>query len=192
MVLNKTQREKNLEKRERFSYERVFCFFCSNNLIYIHIPKCGTSSVKKMFKLKTEDYFKYKTLNPDLKKKYKMFTVIRNPLDRFVSSFFELLERKRSKENNSTIMNKLRTKLLSLIKRNKKKEFHKSNNLIKNFKIFLEIVEEDFFDIHVFPQSKFLENMEIDYYLRLEHLDNDFKNKLNINIKVEHLRSSDS
>ena len=73
-------------------------------------------------------------------KKHKIFTVIRNPYDRFISGVFESLKRD---ESNSI------------------KKLRNVNNVESLFsKIFYIIETEGFVDVHITPQHFFFHNKD--------------------------------
>jgi hypothetical protein len=70
----------------------------NDKFILIHIPKTGGSSIKKYFF--GEDIIYHKTLtelhdmNPDIPKKYQIFSVVRNPYSRIKSIYKHITENK--------------------------------------------------------------------------------------------------
>lgn len=61
-----------------------------HKLIFIHIPKCAGSSINKFFKSRKGGHHKwdwYEKNFPKAWKKYWKFSVLRNPLDRFLSNY---------------------------------------------------------------------------------------------------------
>lgn len=71
-----------------------------NNFVFVHIPKCGGRSIKKVFDIKTHDHYGISKLgfnptdycpNLSIDDLFK-FAFVRNPWDRFVSAY-EYLKR---------------------------------------------------------------------------------------------------
>lgn len=150
----------------------------------IHITKNGSSSLRDIFNLK---YAKYEH---DCKNKIIVF--IRNPMTRIVSSFTQMLKSNPRKYMTIT----------------KNAAFYKNrNNIEKSFELFLDFIKDNFYDVHIFPQTVFLKqknlNLEdIDYVFdfdnfqqSVEKLKNIFhgkniihKNKKRYNLDVEKYR----
>jgi len=144
------------------------------NLLYIHIPKAGGTSIQKMFNLGGRGHIRI----TDVKnyRKYFSFAVVRNPYSRLVSAFFYLSDR-----NNLPKWD------------HKESEFVlKYNN---NFKQFVK----DFINrtniyrsIHLHPQYFFVcdkdKNILADEVIKLERLDRDIKyitEKINFKDEIE-------
>lgn len=62
-------------------------------LIFIHIPKCAGRSISDAFGLSFDHYTAafYKQHQPELWQEYRKFTIVRNPLDRFVSMYHYMM-----------------------------------------------------------------------------------------------------
>lgn len=61
--------------------------------IFVHIPKTGGSSIRRLLGLALGDYShptarEYETAYPEAWREYFKFAVVRNPWDRFVSAYF--------------------------------------------------------------------------------------------------------
>ena len=59
-----------------------------NNFVFVHVPKCGGRSIKRVFDIKNHDHAGIQNLNIENKNSdlFK-FAFVRNPWDRFVSAF---------------------------------------------------------------------------------------------------------
>lgn len=157
------------------------------NLIYIHIPKTGGLSVCDAFDSKEQNH---KGLNYYIENygcsHYFKFTIVRNPWDRFLSTYFYL------KNGN---------RVLEAIKRgnNHIKHLHDHINKFKDFKDFC-IYSKDIpniikHDIHFKPQISFFTDVPFDYVGFFETLNSDIKEICKINnisnINISHLNKSD-
>jgi hypothetical protein len=154
-------------------------------LIFIHIPKnAGTSIIKA---LGVENlYFdktieQYKEHYKDYWNNYKKFTVIRDPIDRFISAYkFARMDESGWFSSNS--------------EENIKKHHHYDlcNQMNINEYIFYLYKNKEEFNRWTVPQTFIISNengeREIDYYVRYENLLEDLK-KIGID-KIEKLNSS--
>ena len=64
--------------------------------IYIHIPKTGGSSIEFAFDQKTQEHETLEQTKEKIKNSYESyfsFSIVRNPFDRFVSTYFYLKEK---------------------------------------------------------------------------------------------------
>lgn len=112
-------------------------------------------------------------------KDYKKFTVLRNPINRVVSAFFEVIKRPINAKD---------------------KEFFTRFSDTKRFEGFIDEVEKEFFDVHTRPQTWFLTNrntnkfIDMDYYLSFESLSEDFakmNSELDLGFELIHLNQKD-
>ena len=151
--------------------------------IYIHIPKTAGSSIYNLIGytyIGHVPYSWYKTR--DLKKftDYFKFSIVRNPWDRLVSTFFYL------KKGGNNAM-----------------DYYWAKKNVFKFNSFGDFVEEwvnhDNCNswIHFAPQHKFIfdknRNLQVDYLARFENLDEDFElvsKKLNLNHNLPHTNAT--
>ena len=65
-------------------------------LIFLGVPKNASTSIRKSLKFNEGLENQKKSLNPKIKElsDYKAFSIIRNPIKRFVSAYYETLKRK--------------------------------------------------------------------------------------------------
>lgn len=152
------------QKKRHIEVLTKFVFIDENNkLIFINIPKNASSTIR--MNMKRVDY--NSIVNS---KEYKTFTVLRNPLYRSISSFFEVLKCRTDGLDPAFLRN---TEYLKL---------YKSNKLIESFVEFVNELKRNFFDEHTFPQYWFFKDKnlnlskDIDYFL---NFDKDIQNEFN-------------
>lgn len=148
------------------------------NLIYLGIPKTASTSMRHMFKIDQNGM----NLNnlPKGKESYRVFTIIRNPLNRFVSGVVESFKRS---ETPVEI-----------------KKIEKIRNEKEMLEAFVKILEEEFIETHTAPQVAFFkdingENFKFNDVLIFENLQEDFNNmceKFGIQIELQHKHKGES
>lgn len=113
------------------------------NLEYYTIPKCGQTSILKSLAMKAHKL-------SEVPEDRRIFTVIRNPLDRVISSFLHCRKaygNRLTRSGGGTKHNKLT------------KSFH-DKDVVKSFDLFLtEIEDNGFFDGHNASQMFFLDGL---------------------------------
>ena len=140
------------EKFPPLSHEKGFCHVSDKyKVIFLPIPKNASTSIRciKEFDFNLGNIFCY--TDKIESGKYQVFTILRNPLDRFISTYIEVCERAYGDS----------TKTL-------KKDFYCiTPPPQKRFCGILSEVEKSFFDIYIRPQSYFI----TDYQNKLFNLD---------------------
>ena len=154
-------------------------------LIFIHIPKnAGTSIIKAMglnniFMDKTIEEYKIEYSN--YWDKYTKFTVIRDPIDRFISSY------KFARMNESGWFSATGQEELS-----KHADYEICNSVDINGYVDYLYEDKNNYSRWTIPQTFILQNnqrkFEIDYFVRYENLNKDLE-KIGIT-KIEKLNSS--
>jgi hypothetical protein len=154
-------------------------------LIFIHIPKnAGTSIIKAMGVENIcidKTIEEYKKLYKNYWKEYIKFTVIRDPIDRFVSAY-KFAKMKESGWFSSTGQEGL------------EKHYHYDICNLMNINEYVDYIckNKPYFDRWTIPQSFIITNkeqkIEIDYFVRYENLLSDLK-RIGID-KIEKLNSS--
>ena len=137
------------------------------NCCFIHIPKSAGTVIRDFLKTNDREFkviFSHPTFSEiqteyDLSTYFK-FTFIRNPWDRFVSTFFYLKQNVKDEE----LLNEARKKLSNYSFTSFVKELYlEKNQFSKNY------------FIHLRPQIHFLESMDnIDFIGRFENFQEDF------------------
>ncbi len=127
-------------------------------VIFVPIPKNASTSVRNIseFEFRTDNIMAY---DEELSAggEYKVFTIIREPVQRFVSGYIEIC--KRASGDSPHILSK---------------DFYWMKG-IERFSKFMDEIECTWFDAHLFPQSYFLSNYAgapflIDAYIEMEQL----------------------
>lgn len=152
-----------------FSHEKGFCWVSEKyHLIFIPIPKNASTSIRNitLFEFHLDNYFRYQTRVEN--GEYKVFTIIREPLDRFVSAYIEVCERAYSRSLSSH----------SLLQ-----DFYWEKDPKKRFYKFLKSSEQLFFDQHILPQSYFITDyndnlINIDYMIDFTQIEKEFDEML--------------
>ena len=157
-----------------------------SNYIFIHIGKCGGSSVRKQL-IKHDIKHKHihvKKVKYQKNKKY--FIIIRNPISRFVSAFnwrYKLVVQDKIQEN------RFKGEKLILEKYNNANDlaeniYNANGELVLNFQEPNNYIHHITEDIH-FYIGAFLDKVkseEIGRILTTENLNSDFKNNFNIEL----------
>lgn len=66
------------------------CYDPHLDISYIHIPKCGSTAVRQAIENSSGiDYFTFKVKHGLVEADENLFTIIRNPLDRWISGFLQ-------------------------------------------------------------------------------------------------------
>ena len=125
-----------------------------NNKGFLCIPKCASSGIRQKFK-----YLLTKDIN-NIDKKIEIFTILRNPITRYVSAYIEVIQDckqypgGRYHHNLEISKNKINI-IDNIIKSNKTniEKFVKFTNLILN--------KWGFFEPHTTPQINFLSRNKI-------------------------------
>lgn len=148
-------------------------FYCEK-LCNIHIPKNGSTTIRKHFEMEPIDF----KLAEHKKNGRKLMVVIRNPMTRIVSIYAEIM--------------KLRKDCQWRITKNAK--FFNEKNKQKSFEMFLEFITDNYYDPHTLPQhhyifEKGLRLQDIDYVVDFDNLPTKLKEiskSLGVDKKIEH------
>jgi len=129
------------------------------NIIYLGIPKTASTSMRQLFKI-DRNFMNLKNI-PEGKEGYRTFTIIRNPLNRFVSGVVEAFKRSETPR-----------KIMAIEKIGDEK---------KMLEAFVTILEEEFIETHTAPQIAFFynengEKFSFNDVLIFENLKEDFEN----------------
>jgi len=136
-----------------------------NKFVFVHIPKCGGRSIKKVFDLKLHDHYGLSELGfkstdycPELvAEDLFKFAFVRNPWDRFVSAYEYL------KRGGIPFYDRLKTLVI-------KKEYPE----FKDFLLAKEVWQQWVF---FYPQLEFITvngSIKTDFVGRFENFQNDF------------------
>lgn len=156
------------------------------NFEYYHIPKNGMTSIINSFKLKW--------VNQDQLKGQKVVCILRDPVDRAISSYFFL--KKHPNIQNIRPVDIGMTQKMFMV------------DDVKGFGEYLnEIDENGYFDNHNLPQVNYLNSLagkipgpvqtdrsinKITDFIEFKHMNDSFKKIFNCNIEIAHLNRSSS
>ena len=133
-----------------------------NNICFHFIQKCASSSLREVFfsPLLT----KY---SPEIfsQKDYIHVICIRDPLSRIISSYLEIM-----KLRNESPVRRITAQ---------QKFYKEKNNVIYSFQLFLEAIQQGYFEPHLSPQYLFLEKKnlslkDMDFIILFENLEEDY------------------
>ena len=130
----------------------------ANRLIFLTVPKNASTSIRKIPEI---PFYKSNIMSFEqelISGEYRAFTVIRDPVRRFVSGFIEVCLR--ATVDSPHIL---------------AKEFYWASGKDRFVK-FVEEVEREYFDIHIFPQRFFLTDYQnrpfkIDAYIDIDRME---------------------
>tara|TARA_R110002072_G_scaffold301667_1_gene481924 strand:- start:1703 stop:2371 length:669 start_codon:yes stop_codon:yes gene_type:complete len=151
-----------------------------NKIIFFVIPKNASTSIRKSILMSDS----YRTTYSLLQKKvnvgeYTTFTVLREPIERLVSGYYEVIRGNKEDNPYNTVANK---------------KFINIDNEPERFICFLEEIEESgYFDSHIKPQIYFLSDedgneIDIQHYLFFDNIGDDFSKlclSLNFNNELQ-------
>ena len=139
-----------IEKKQNAVYKGVYWFNEDhpNNPAFFAITKNASTSMRNTLRAKTVGEF-FKEKEPSGRTN---FTIIRNPIDRFVSGFLEVCA--------LTMPKKFEISGKSMIK-------------------FIDDLKEHFFNIHILPQVHFVSNsdgelIDLDYWILFDNLEEEY------------------
>jgi len=147
--------------------------FLNNQFILINIPKNASTTLRHTLHLSQR--VSYPTTNT-----HKKIIIVRDPFQRIVSSFMELIKLRK----DGAYLETASTTWFKLI----------NSDLEKSFDVFLDYINNRLYDSHVHPQIEYIKRKnieleEIDYILLFEDLKKDFKEMckdLNISKKLQY------
>lgn len=129
----------NIEEYMTRSCSKLFVHDKSK-ICLVNIPKNASSYLRVKFDLKHVRY------EPNKHIEYTKIIVLRDPVDRLWSSYSEVLKLRKDGPYIST----------------QKADFYKNRSNIKQSMLeFLSFIENNLYDVHVFPQSEFLKRKSL-------------------------------
>jgi len=164
-----------------YNHDKGWCWYnLDNNICFIGVPKNASTSIRNGFNLnKMDNYF---SLSDGVKSNLKLITVLRDPLDRLVSAYLEVIIRVH--DSPKTIG---------------KKFFHMSES-IDRFREFITELEQDTYDAHVEHQrfyitdneDKLLPFFKILSFKNLEEDLIDLKKSISLTTQIPHLNKKNN
>lgn len=146
-----------------------------NKIIYLGIPKNASSSMRATIRdgIGIDNIINLNNI-PEDKSDYKIFTVIRNPINRFASGLVESFFRQETPDDIKDLF-----------------KMGLSDFTISNY---ITILESEFCELHTAPQTFFLKNLngepfKIDKTLIFENIEEEFKkmcSEFEVNKKLLH------
>lgn len=148
----------NIVKLCGFRHPKGLCYVDERfKLIFVPIPKNASTSVRNMSGLQfyTDNIMAY--TQKIAQREYKAFAIIREPVQRFISGYIEVCKRATG-DSTQTL----------------KKDFYWLTGR-QRFEKFIEEIEADCFDAHMYPQNYFLCNYSdkpflLDAYIDIQQL----------------------
>lgn len=161
---------------EEFGYKGRFWYNNKNKIASLLIPKNATSSIKSVFNSNNQSARYYDDITNS---GFKKIVIIRNPLDKFISGYLEIIKRRKP--------------------RIKKLEFWSGDDGNRFERFITEIEKNGFIDEHVQLQHYAMTDesgimYKFDYILLLENIDEDWSNmceKLNLNLNLIYTNKGD-
>lgn len=163
-----------------FNHKKGLC--CVNHkdkLIFIGVSSNASTSVRNAINVLeySDNYLSFLEGNAP-EKYYTTFAIIRDPIERLISGYIKVCAR--ATQDSPHIL---------------KKKFYWERNQKKRFYEFIDELERDYFDCHIEKQIFFLTDnnddmLNINYLLKLEHIDKDFSKMckdLGLNYNLGHL-----
>ena len=157
--------------------------------IFIHIPKCGGISIDEALfgeKVGHKNYIDFKIYDTVRCLEYTKFTVVRDPIDRFISAFYFLKSGGRNVTDFAWAQEYL-------------SRCEEPEELIEAMRADSSLLDSIFKWQHFRPQYTFLlgelDQIEMDYILRFNHLEDDFDElvrALGISARLPHANKTKS
>ena len=135
-----------------------------NKYIFINVSKNASTSIRNTIEF--DIFTNYKSvINPD---EYFKFMIVRNPIYRSISSYLEVIKLRRDGPFDIT----------------QGSEWFKESNLEISFEMFINFIDNNFYDSHVLPQVNFLKDKElsiddVDFKILYETLIEDYNKLIN-------------
>ncbi len=168
-----------------FNHEKGLCAVShENRLIFIGVSSNASTSIRNALNLKGYDNNYISILSLGSKEiEYTTFTIVRDPIERLISGYLKVCDR--ATGDSPHIL---------------KKNFYKLKDQKKRFYEFVNELERGMFDCHIERQCFYLTDslgtpFEIDYYLKVENLSEDFSKmckKLGLRCTLTHLNIAKS
>jgi len=151
-----------------YNHDKGTCWYNENTCCYIGVPKTASTTMRRVFSLDNVDNY-LQPENDDIKK-LDLITIFRNPLDRLVSAYNEVVKRGGHPVEGEGI---------------RKASFWKMPESKERFLTFLDDVENEFFDSHVEEQMFYMTDdkeqlLPFTHILDFDNLDDQFINILGL------------
>jgi len=151
-----------------YNHDKGTCWYNTNTCCYIGIPKTASTTMRRVFSLDDVDNY----INPENEelKELDLVTIFRNPLDRIISSYNEVVVRGSHPVEGEGIRNTT---------------FWSIPESRERFIAFLDDVDNNFFDSHVEEQMFYMTNdkeelLPFTHILNFDNLDEQFINVLGL------------
>ena len=163
-----------------YNHPRGACYILDDNTIFIPIPKNASTSIRHLF----PDY-EYANFieNPKLLEDKYVFCIIREPVNRLIAAYFEIIAMAHQSGNERTT----------------EQEFYKIWQEPHSFMGFIDELERGFFDAHVEPQVFYIttdESMKqiipITDFWSMDNMDEKLQEKFGITDDTKHSSGSNA
>lgn len=128
------------------------------------VAKCASSTIRAEFKKEDYQGYEHRVIhwNTEQVDHYKKFFFLRDPVERFLSGYFSVykLHNLRGKRNRDK----------GIVEERPLEFLDMDDTVATIFRFLQHIRERGFFNVHVKPQTLFIEGLKIDMYFPVEKL----------------------
>lgn len=132
-------------------------YFFNDNFSFLNIPKNASSTLRRLFDF-GNNRVKMQDKDDKIFHSRITFTVIRNPIDRFISGYSEVLKCRHDGPHEYT-------KSLPFFK------IKDPNLKLKRFETFIDNICDNLYDEHIKPQKFYLNDIKVQYYILFDNLE---------------------
>jgi len=142
-----------------------------NKYIFINISKNASTTIHNTLR-----FDMFSNYDAEKYRDYYKFIILRNPINRIISSYLEIIKLRSDGPFNIT----------------KNSKWFNEPDVTKSFSMFLDFIDNNFYDSHVLPQINFLKDKnltinDMDCVLLHEKLKDDYLELIKLNKNIETL-----